>query len=91
MSSVNITDEEKEKLKSGQNDTDHNADEASTRPFLDTVLSALDCSENDYLALLSLCLTYALAHNKGMNQSTFHCNNDNINILVFMCYCCCLS
>lgn len=66
MNSVNITDEEKEKLKCGHNDSEHNADEVSTRPFLDTVLSALDCSENDYLALLSSCLIYALANNKGM-------------------------
>lgn len=58
--SVNITDEEKEKLKTSvTQSTDTN------RPFFDTVLSALDCTENDYLALLALCLIYALANNKG--------------------------
>lgn len=58
--SVNITDEEKEKLRTSlTQSTDSN------RPFFDTVLSALDCAENDYLALLALCLIYALANNKG--------------------------
>lgn len=62
---VNITDEEKEKLKGGHGDTEHSLNEPSLRPFLDTVLSALDCTENDYLALLALCLIYAMAYNKG--------------------------
>lgn len=57
---VNITDEEKEKLR-----TNLTQSQDSNRPFLDTVLSALDCTENDYSALLSLCLIYALATNKG--------------------------
>lgn len=65
MNSVNITDEEKEKLKGGHGDADHSSNEPSLRPFLDTVLSALDCTENDYLALLALCLMYAMAYNKG--------------------------
>lgn len=66
IDSMNITDEEKEKLKTSLNESGSNAPpEASNRPFLDTVLSALDCSENDYLALLSLCLIYAMANNKG--------------------------
>lgn len=34
-------------------------------PFLDVVLKALDCSENDYTALFSLSLLYALGNNKG--------------------------
>lgn len=58
--SVNITDEEKEKLRTSLTQSTE-----SNRPFLDTVLSALDCNENDYLALLALCLIYALANNKG--------------------------
>lgn len=60
--SVNITDEEKEKLKTNYS---RSQSSESNRPFLDTVLSALDCTENDYLALLALCLVYALANNKG--------------------------
>lgn len=58
----NITDEEKEKLR---NDFVKTRD--SSKPFLDTILSSLDCTENDYLALLSLCLIYALSNNKGKN------------------------
>ncbi len=57
---VNITDEEKEKLKCSLSTISE-----SSRPFLDMVLSSLDCNENDYLALLALCLIYALANNKG--------------------------
>lgn len=70
IESLNITDEEKEKLKISYGETagacaSGSQPEASDRPFLDTVLSALDCSENDYLALLALCLIYALANNEG--------------------------
>lgn len=36
-------------------------------PFLEAVLKALDCSENDYQALFSLSLLYALGNNKGNN------------------------
>lgn len=57
---VNITDEEKEKLLLNAYRTPE-----TNRPFLDMVLSSLDCTENDYLALLALCLLYALANNKG--------------------------
>lgn len=60
MEKVNITDEEKEKILKKTFRSDD-----SNRPFLDMVLSSLDCSENDYLALLALCLLYALANNKG--------------------------
>lgn len=60
IENVNITDEEKEKLRKNSINTPE-----SSRPFLDMILSALECSENDYLALLSLCLLYALCNNKG--------------------------
>ncbi|XP_058447400.1 protein CLEC16A homolog [Malaya genurostris] len=60
---VNITDEEKEKLLLIAYRTPE-----FNRPFLDMVLSSLDCAENDYLALLALCLLYALANNKGVNS-----------------------
>lgn len=60
----NITDEEKEKLK--------NLVESSSsdmvRPFLNVVTSSLDCAENDYLALLSLCLIYSMANNRGVSK-----------------------
>lgn len=60
LAHVNITDEEKEKMRKN-----FIRSPESARPFLDTILSALDCTENDYLALLSLCLIYALYNNKG--------------------------
>ena len=63
---ANITDEEKEKLQ--QLTTPPNVNNLSLtlqRPFLETVMSALDCTENDYLALLALCLIYAMSFNRG--------------------------
>lgn len=60
MEKVNITDEEKEQILESSLNL-----QKSNRPFLDMVLQSLECSENDYLALLALCLLYALANNKG--------------------------
>ena len=37
-----------------------------SRPFLDTIYSALNCTENDYSALFALCLLYAMLHNRGV-------------------------
>lgn len=59
---VNKTDEEKMKLSV---ETKEAIDSPSGRPFLDICLTALDCSENDYLPLLALCLIYAMATNQG--------------------------
>lgn len=56
----NITDEEKEKLARTPSENI-----ALQKPFLETVYSALDCTENDYAALFALCLLYAMANNKG--------------------------
>lgn len=67
---TNITDEEKERLRNLDNSM--SADMA--RPFLDMILSSLDCLENDYLTLLGLCLFYALSNNKGkfyVEQSSY--------------------
>ena len=36
-----------------------------TRPFLTAVFKALNCSENDYLVLFSLCLLRAIQENEG--------------------------
>jgi protein CLEC16A len=60
MEKVNITDEEKEQILESSLNL-----QKSSRPFLDMILHSLDCSENDYIALLALCLLYALANNKG--------------------------
>lgn len=72
MEKVNITDEEKEKILESSLNL-----HKSNRPFLDMVLQSLDCSENDYLSLLALCLLYALANNKGENQLICACMNAN--------------
>ena len=36
-----------------------------TRPFLTVVFKNLDCSQNDYLVLFSLCLLRAIQENEG--------------------------
>nr|XP_014092716.1 protein CLEC16A homolog isoform X2 [Bactrocera oleae] len=66
---ANITDEEKEKIQKLAQPT--RAFNELNRPFLEMVLSALDCTENDYLALLSLCLIYAMAYNRGVKNDWF--------------------
>lgn len=38
----------------------------SQRPFLSAIFDSLDCGENDYAALFSLCLLEALKQNRGM-------------------------
>ncbi|XP_011144462.2 protein CLEC16A homolog isoform X3 [Harpegnathos saltator] len=38
------------------------------KPFLETIVSSLLCAENDYAALFTLCLLYALANNQGINR-----------------------
>lgn len=60
---ANITDEEKEKIQKLVQPK--RAFNELNRPFLEMVLSALDCTENDYVALLSSCLIYAMAYNRG--------------------------
>ncbi|XP_020799605.1 protein CLEC16A isoform X4 [Drosophila serrata] len=67
----NITDEEKQ-LQLQKSSSLAKADLGDmAKPFLDTVLQALDCTENDYLALLSLCLIYAMSHNRGVKNEWF--------------------
>ncbi|XP_034567059.1 protein CLEC16A isoform X1 [Notolabrus celidotus] len=58
-----------------QNITDEEKTAAATRthmqrsrPFLDMVYSALDCTDDDYHALFVLCLLYAVSHSKGINR-----------------------
>ncbi|XP_049817773.1 protein CLEC16A homolog isoform X2 [Aethina tumida] len=60
---TNITDEEKQRL--AITPTDGNLE----KPFLETVYNALDCTENDYVALFALSLLYAMANNKGVASS----------------------
>ncbi|XP_013384394.1 protein CLEC16A [Lingula anatina] len=40
----------------------------ANRPYLEAILNALECRENDYEALFALCLLYALGSNTGINQ-----------------------
>lgn len=58
-----------------QNITDEEKTAAATRtqiqrsrPFLDMVYCALDCTDDDYHALFVLCLLYAVSHSKGINR-----------------------
>lgn len=67
---LSVTDEEKEKrlaLESPLNlETSENISDQeflSNKPFLETVLNSLYCTENDYAALFALCLLYALINN----------------------------
>uniref|UniRef100_A0A1L8DAS5 Protein CLEC16A homolog n=1 Tax=Nyssomyia neivai TaxID=330878 RepID=A0A1L8DAS5_9DIPT len=60
-SELNRTDEEKEKMKGPDDPT-------TNRPFLDTVITAMDCADNDYLALLALCLIFAIVDNNGVDK-----------------------
>lgn len=55
----NITDEEKEMMIQTSSFT------LDGKPFLESVFSALDSSENDYLTLYALCLLYAMQQNSG--------------------------
>lgn len=74
----NITDEEKEKM--AKNPSENVATE---KPFLETVFSALDCSENDYAALFALCLLYAMANNQGkLNFCTDNSQYKNVKIRI---------
>ncbi|XP_074866689.1 protein CLEC16A isoform X1 [Carettochelys insculpta] len=57
----NTTDEEKSAAASGS-EVMH-----WSRPFLDMVYNALDCTEDDYYALFVLCLLYAMSQNKGID------------------------
>lgn len=66
---LNVTDEEKEQRLALESplmpQTQTNVNESlSDKPFLETILNSLSCTENDYAALFALCLLYALANNQ---------------------------
>nr|XP_045616775.1 protein CLEC16A homolog [Procambarus clarkii] len=72
---VNITDEEKEQLRASDHSGRGNMMDIgitegtlASRPFLQSTIASLDCSEDDYASLFALCLLYALGHNQGINQ-----------------------
>ncbi|XP_056144017.1 protein CLEC16A isoform X2 [Lampris incognitus] len=60
LTEQNITDEEKTAAATRTHTQ-------RSRPFLDMVYSALDCTSEDYHALFVLCLLYAVSHSKGIN------------------------
>ncbi|XP_047427229.1 protein CLEC16A isoform X2 [Mugil cephalus] len=61
LTEQNITDEEKTAAATRTHTQ-------RSRPFLDMVYSALDCTADDYHALFVLCLLYAVSHSKGINR-----------------------
>ncbi|KAK0169864.1 hypothetical protein PV328_010499 [Microctonus aethiopoides] len=70
---LNITDEEKEKRLALETPSLQKLPQEGTpsepiisRPFLDTILNSLNCTENDYATLFALCLLYALITNQGV-------------------------
>ncbi|XP_011498267.1 PREDICTED: protein CLEC16A [Ceratosolen solmsi marchali] len=74
---LSVTDEEKEQRLALENPLTSEAtgntieqDSLSNKPFLETILNSLYCTENDYAALFALCLLYALANNQGIDPET---------------------
>ncbi|RVE69295.1 hypothetical protein OJAV_G00076310 [Oryzias javanicus] len=61
LAEQNITDEEKTAAAT-------RTQTQRSRPFLDMVYSALDCTDDDYQALFVLCLLYAISHSTGINR-----------------------
>ncbi|XP_019723869.1 protein CLEC16A isoform X1 [Hippocampus comes] len=61
LTEQNITDEEKTAAATRTHTQ-------RSRPFLEMVYSALDCTNDDYHALFVLCLLYAVSHSKGINS-----------------------
>ena len=66
VTALSITDEEKEKRLGRERLRREFSVES--RPFLASVFEAMDCQENDYLALFALCLVYALQQNGGRRR-----------------------
>ncbi|XP_076545341.1 C-type lectin domain containing ema isoform X1 [Osmia lignaria lignaria] len=83
MNHLNITDEEKERLalESPMIPLARKKSESlSNKPFLETILNSLFCTENDYATLFALCLLYALVNNQGIDRKTLEpilCNPRN--------------
>lgn len=77
MNHLNITDEEKERLalESPMIPLARKKTESlSNKPFLETILNSLFCTENDYAALFALCLLYALVNNQVSYFKNILCN-----------------
>lgn len=76
IKNLNVTDEEKEQrlaLESPlapQQSLSDVQESMANKPFLAAILDSLSCVENDYAALFSLCLLYALANNKVLHKKS---------------------
>lgn len=69
-------DEEDKDDKDDKIDVKDDVDNITTinnHPFLDTILNSLNCYENDYATLFSLCLLYALTSNTSIDTNTLDC------------------
>jgi len=85
MKQLNVTDEEKEQrlalesplIPQSQNDI---YESLAKKPFLETIINSLLCTENDYAALFALCLLYALANNQVIVR-----NFTNVHLIVQYC------
>jgi protein CLEC16A len=66
MDTTSLTDEEKAKVT--LNRSLFKANLTENKPFLESILSALDCDNqtDDRLPLFTLCLLYAVIHNSGI-------------------------
>ena len=72
-----------------------------TRPFLLSVLEAVDCSENDYLVLFGVCLLRAIQENEGEHLLLVEAKGDLLISVVNsiavqwkkakLCLACCLA
>lgn len=83
---LNITDEEKEQrlalespLTLQQNGKATSPGLLADKPFLETILNSLSCTENDYAPLFALCLVYALAS----NEVTCVLTNNNYTMIYY--------
>lgn len=86
---LNVTDEEKEQrlalespLISHQSQSEV-FESLEKKPFLETIISSLLCAENDYAALFTLCLLYALANNR---VSIINFNRDMCVLFFQICF-----
>ncbi|XP_058891330.1 protein CLEC16A isoform X2 [Acipenser ruthenus] len=61
LTEQNTTDEEKTAAAAAAG-----IEAQKSRPFLDMIYNALDCSTDDYYVLFVLCLLYAMSHSKGI-------------------------
>ncbi|XP_066291943.1 protein CLEC16A-like isoform X1 [Branchiostoma lanceolatum] len=68
MSSQNITDEEKCSRAAATGVRQTETTTGFKRRYLDTIFDTLDCGNNDYEGLFTLCLLYAMGKNEGIRE-----------------------